>query len=84
MNFTMAPQKKNQSDEYYIDLLRGGPTHENRPTSPLIEDRYLDAHQRDEKGKHYTYQEEKSQYDDQISEPSRACLNATFTSYHFR
>ena len=70
MDFTMAPQKKNQSGEYYVDLLSGGTTHENRPTSPHIEDRYLDAHQRVEKGKYYTYQEDKSQYDDQISEPS--------------
>ena len=64
MNFTMAPQNKNQSGEYYVDLLSGDPTHENRPSSPHIKDRYLDAHQRAEKGKHYTYQEEKSQYDD--------------------
>ena len=28
MNFTMAPQKKNQSGEYYVDLLSGGPGHE--------------------------------------------------------
>ena len=73
MKFTIAPQKKNQSSEYYVDLLSGGPTHESRPTSPLIKDRYLDAHQRAKKGKQYTYQEEKSQYDDQISDLSSTC-----------
>ena len=60
MDFTMAPQKKNQNGEYYVDLLSGDLTHKNRPTSPHIEDRYLDAHQRAEKGKHYAYQEDKS------------------------
>ena len=60
MKFRMVLQKKNQSGEYYVDLLSGGPTRENKLTSPYIEDRYLDAHQRAEKGKHYTYQEEKS------------------------
>ena len=78
MDFTMAPQKKNQSGEYYVDLLSGGPACEYRPTSLHIEDRYLDAHQRAEKGKNYTYQEEKSQYYDQISEPSSTCVNTTF------
>ena len=64
MDFTVAPQKKNQSDEYYVDVLSGGPTHENRPTSPHIEERYLDSHQMAKKGKNYAYQEEKSHDDD--------------------
>ena len=59
--------------------MSGDPTCGSRPTSLLIEDRYLDAQQRDEKGKHDTHQEEKSQYDDQISEPSSAHVNATST-----
>ena len=84
MDFTMASQKNNRSGEYYVNLLSGGPAHENRPTSPHIEDRYLDAHQRDKKSSHYTYQEEKSQYDDQISEPSSTRVNARFTGNHFR
>ena len=51
MSFTMAPQKKNRSGEYYVDLLSGGPTCKNRPTSPHIEDKHFYAHQRAEKGK---------------------------------
>ena len=79
MDFTMAPQKNNRSGEYYIDLLSGDPAHENRETSPHIKDRYLDVYQMAKKGKNYTYQEDKSQYDEKISEPSRARVNATFT-----
>ena len=78
MIFTRAPHKKGQSGEYY-DLLSGDPTHRSRPTSPLIEDRDLDAQQRAKKSKHYTYQEDKSQYDDQSSEPPSAHVNGTFT-----
>lgn len=78
MSFIMAPQKKNWSGEYYVDLLRGGPTHESILTSPLIEDIYLDAHQRAKKGKKCNYQEDKSQYDDKISEPPGTHVNATF------
>ena len=44
----------------------------------------MDAYQRAEKGKQYTYQEEKSQYDGQISDPSSAHVNATFTGNRFR
>ena len=84
MSFTRAPHKKNQSSEYYVDLLSGDPTHGSRPTSPLIEDRYLDAHQRAERSKHYAYQEEEAQHDDQISELSSARVNATFTGMWFR
>ena len=51
MSFTRAPHKKEKSGEYYVDLLSGGPTRESRPTSLLMEDRYLDAHQRDERSK---------------------------------
>ena len=80
MIFTRAPQKKNQSSKYYVDLLSSDPTHGSIPTSPLIEDKYLDAHQRDEKSKHYAYQEEEFEHDDQISEPSSTHANATFTS----
>ena len=79
INFIMAPQKKNQNGEYYVDLLIGGPTHENRPTLPHIKNRYFNAHQRAKKGNCYVYQEEKSQYDDQISDPSSTHVNATFT-----
>ena len=84
MSFTRAPHKKNQSSKYYVDLLSSDPTRGSRPTSLLIEDRYLDSHQRDEKSKHYAYQEEEAQHDDQIGEPSSACVNATFTSNRFR
>ena len=77
MSFTRASHKKDWSGEYY-DLLSVDPTHGSRPTSPLIEHRYLDAHQRVEKGKKYTYQEEESQYDDKVSEPSSACVNTKF------
>ena len=78
MIFTRALHKKSWSGEYY-DLLSGDLTHRIRPTSPLIEDRDLDAQKRAEKSVHYTYQEEKSQYDDQSSEPPSARVNATFT-----
>ena len=84
MSFTRAPCKNNQSSEYNVDLLSGDPTRGSRPTSPLMEDRYLDAHQRDEKSKHYSYQEEKAQNDDQIGEPSSARVNATFNGNQFR
>ena len=44
----------------------------------------MDAHQRAGKGKCYTYQEEKSQYGDKISEPSSTHVNAIFTGNQFR
>ena len=84
MSFTRVPFKKNQSSEYNVDLLSGDPTRGSRPTSPLMEDRYLDAHQRDEKSKHYAYQEDEVQHDDQIGEPSSARVNARFTGNRFR
>ena len=51
MSFTRAPYKKTQSSEYNVDLLSVDPTCGSRPTSPLIEDRYLDAHQGGERKK---------------------------------
>ena len=84
MSFTRAPYKKNRSSEYNVDLFSCDPTRGSRPTSPLIEDRYLDVHKRDAKENHYAYQEEESQHDDQISEPSSAHANATFTRNQFR
>ena len=84
MDLTMAPQKKTRSDEYYVDLLSGDATHQSRPTSPLIADRYLDVHQRVEKGKQQIYQEEKSQYDDHSDGSHSAHVNITFTNNRFR